>query len=118
MIELCKVGNNIGKTHIELMDEGKMELTNNERTAHNKAWGTHCKSSKSLKKSRGKVYSLLLGQCAQVLVVKMNQDTYWVTTGTLSDPSLLSKHTKKFILKQSDNQNKMGVLMAEQQSTI
>jgi hypothetical protein len=30
--------------------------------------------SDSLKKSRGKIYSLLLGQCTQVLVDKMKQD--------------------------------------------
>ena len=56
----------------------EMKLTNDENTAHSNTWLTHCKSSNSLKKSRGKIYSLLLGQCTQVLVDKMKQDADWV----------------------------------------
>jgi hypothetical protein len=52
-----------------------MKLTNDEKTAHSNTWRSHHKSSNSLKKSRGKIYSLLLGQCTQVLVDKMKQDT-------------------------------------------
>ncbi len=61
----------ITKGDIELKDEVKMKLTNNEKTAHSNAWRTHRESSNSLKKSRVKIYSLLLGQCTQVLVDKM-----------------------------------------------
>ena len=55
-----EVKDDIAKTEIELMDEVDMELTNDERTAHKEAWHKHCKSSMSLKKSREKVYFLLL----------------------------------------------------------
>jgi len=117
MKEMREVDDDIAKTKIELKDEVEMKLTNNERTAHSNAWCTHGESSKILKKSRGKVYSLLLGQCTQVLVDKMKQDTNWVTINTSFDPILLFKLVKKFALKQTDKQCKTAVLRAEQQTT-
>ncbi len=38
-----------------------MKLTDDEKMAHNNVWRTHQKTIESLKKSMGKVYSLLLG---------------------------------------------------------
>ena len=60
--EMQEVKDDIAKTKIKLKDEVEIKLTDNEKTAHNNAWRTHREASKSLKKSRGKVYSLLLGQ--------------------------------------------------------
>jgi hypothetical protein len=71
----------------------------------------HRETTESLKKSRGKIYSLLLGQCTQVLVDKMKQDTDWVTISESFDPNLLFKLIEKFVLKQSDNQYKTAVLI-------
>jgi hypothetical protein len=71
-----------------------------------------------LKKSRGKIYSLLLGQCTQVLIDKMKQDVDWVTISDLFDPIALFKLIKKFVLKQSDNQYRMAVLIAAVNFTI
>jgi hypothetical protein len=58
---------------------------------------------------QGEIYSLLLGQCTQVLVDKMKQDMDWVTISEPFDPILLFKLIKKFVLKQSDNQCKTAV---------
>jgi hypothetical protein len=95
-----------------------MKLTNNEKTAYGNAWRSHRNSSNSLKKSRGKMYSLLLGQCTQVLVDKMKQDADWVKISGSFDPTLLFKLIEKFVLKQSDNQYKTAVLIAEQLSIL
>ncbi len=104
--ELHEVDDQIAKGDIKLKDEVEMKLTNDEKTAHSNAWRSHCELSNSLKKSRGKIYSLLLGQCTQVLVDKMKQDADWVKISGLFDPTLLFKLIKKFVLKQSDNQYK------------
>jgi hypothetical protein len=64
------------------------------------------------------VYSLLLGQCTQVLVDKMNQDADWVTIRESFDPILLLKLIKKYVLKQSDNEYATAVLTAEHQSIL
>ncbi len=76
--ELHEVDDQIAKGDIKLKDEVEMKLTNNDKTTHSNAWHSHHESSNSLKKSRGKIYSLLLGQCTQVLVDKMKQDADWV----------------------------------------
>jgi hypothetical protein len=44
----------------------------------------------------------------------MKQDTDWVTISESYDLTLLFKLIEKFVLKQSDNQYKMAVLIAEQ----
>ena len=48
----------------------------------------------------------------------MKQDTDWVTISESLDPNLLFKLTKKFVLKQSNNQYKTAVLIAEQLSIL
>jgi hypothetical protein len=116
--KLHKVDDQIAKGDIELNDEVKMKLTNDEKTAHSNAWRSHRNLSNSLKNSRRKIYSLLLGQCTQVLVDKMKQDADWVKISGLFDPTLLFKLIKKFVLKQSDKQYKTAVLIAEQLSIL
>ncbi len=101
--KLQDVDDKIAKGDIELNDEVEMKLTDNAKIAHSNAWHTHQETTESLKKSRGRVYSLLLGQCTQVLVDKMKQDANWVTISESFDPSLLFKLIKKFVLKQSNN---------------
>ncbi len=46
----------------------------------------------------------------------MKQDMDWVTISESFDPNLLFKLIEKFVLKQSDNQYKTAVLIAEQLS--
>ncbi len=91
------------KCEIDLNDEVEMKLTDNEKMAYNNAWRSHCETTEGLQKSRGKVYLLLLGQCTQVLVDKMKQDTTWVMVSESFDLILLFKLIEKFVLKQSDN---------------
>jgi hypothetical protein len=94
-----EVDNKIAKGDIELNDDVQMRLTDSEKISHSNVWCTHQETTESLNKSRGKVYSLLLGQCTQVLVDKMKQDTHWVTISESIDPSLLFKLIEKFALK-------------------
>ena len=93
--ELQEIDDNIAKIGIELKDKVEMKLMDDEKTAHSNAWRTHRELTDRLKTSRGKVYSLLLGQCTQVLVHKMKQDNDWVRISTLFNPTLLLKLTEK-----------------------
>ena len=68
MKEMRQVKDDIAKTVIKLKDEIDLKLTEDEMAAHSNAWITYQESSKSLKKDRGVIYSLLLGQCTEVLV--------------------------------------------------
>ncbi len=116
--ELREVDDKIAKGDIELNNEVKMRLTDDEKISHSNTWRTHQETTESLKKSRGKVYSLLLGQCTQVLVDKMKQEADWVTISESFDPYLLFKLIKKFVMKQSTNQYKTALLIAEQLSVL
>ena len=96
----------------------KKRIVSKETMAHSNAWRIHRETTEGPKKSRGKVYSLLLGQCTQVLVDKMKQDATWTTVSELFDPILLFKLIDRFVLKQSDNQYKTAVLIAKQLSIL
>jgi hypothetical protein len=113
-----EIEDQILKCEIDLNDEAEMKLMDNKKMAYSNAWRSHCETTEGLKKSRGKVYLLLLGRCTQVLVDKMKQDTTWVRVSELFDPILLFKLIEKFVLKQSDNQYKTAVLIAEQLSIL
>ena len=116
--ELREVEDQMAKAEIDLTDEVDMKLTEDEKISHSNAWRSHRETTEGLKKSRGKVYSLLLGQCTQVLVDKMKQDSEWVAISESFDPTLLFKLIEKFVLKQSDNQYATAVLIAEQLSIL
>ena len=111
--EKREVKDGIAKGKIELANEVDMKLTKDKKISHFNAWRTHRETNERLKKSRGEIYSLLLGQCIQVLLDKMKQDVDWITISELFDPILLFKLIEMFFLKQSDNQYKMAVLIAE-----
>jgi hypothetical protein len=89
--EMREVDDQIAKEEIELANEVKMKLTKDKKIAHANAWRTHRETTASLKKSRGKVYSLLIGQCTQVPVDKMKQVADWVMISKSFDPILLFK---------------------------
>jgi hypothetical protein len=113
MKERQDIEDQILKCEIDLNDEVEMKLMNKKKMAHSNTWHSHGETTEGLKKNRGKVYLLLLSQCTQMLVDKMKQDTTWVTVSELFDPILLFKLIKNFVLKQSDNQYKMAVLIAK-----
>jgi hypothetical protein len=116
--ELREIKDDIAKTDIKLKDKVEMKLTDDEKTAHSNAWRTHRELTNRLKTIRGKVYSLLLGQCTQVLVDKMKQDSNWVMISKSFNPNLLLKLIEKFVLKQSNNQYRTAVLIAKQLSIL
>jgi len=73
--ELREVEDQMAKAEIKLIDKVDMKVIEDEKISHANAWRSHRETTESRKKSRGKVYSLLFGQCTQVLVDKMKQDT-------------------------------------------
>ena len=60
---------------------------------------------------RGKVYSLVLDQCTTVLLNKMKQDADWQAVSDSYNPLRLLKLIEKIVLKQSDNQYKIGIVI-------
>jgi hypothetical protein len=91
-----------------------MMLMEDEKMAHSNAWGTHCEVTDGLKKSHGKINSLLLRQCTQVLIDKMKQDLNGGMVSDSFDPLAPFQVDQEVVLKQSDNQYMMAVLIAKQ----
>jgi hypothetical protein len=99
MKERQEIEDQILKCEIDLNNDVEMKLMDNKKMAQSNVWCSHCETTEGLKKSREKVYLLVLGQCTQVLVDKMKQDATWVTVSESFDPILLFKLIKKFVLK-------------------
>jgi len=84
-----------------------------EGMAFSNSWCTYHKRTDCLVRSRGKVYSLGLGQWTTVLLDKMKQDSDWQVVSDSYDLLALLKLIEKITLKQSDNQYKIGIIMEQ-----
>jgi hypothetical protein len=81
-----------------------MKLTDSEKTQNINAWRSYRERNASLARHRGKTYSLILGQCSQLLKDKMKQDTQWTTVSVSYDPLTLYRLIKKTIHAQTEDQ--------------
>jgi hypothetical protein len=91
----------------------EVKTTADETMTFNNAWWTYHERTDHLVRSRGKVYSLVLGQCTTVLLNKMKQDTDWQADSESYVPLKLLKLIEKFILKQSNSQYKIGIVIKQ-----
>ena len=69
-----------------------IKLEGDEHATHSNAWKTHRDRTAALEKDRGKVYSLVRGQCSQVLVDKMECEIDWKTVSESNDPPADGSH--------------------------
>ncbi len=105
-----EVDNKLELAKSELADVVEVKTTADKSMAFNNAWRTYRERKDCLVRSRGKVYSLILGQCTTVLLDKMKQDADWQVVSDSYDQLKLLNLIKKFILKQSNNQYKIAVV--------
>jgi hypothetical protein len=108
-----EVENKLEMSKFELTDVVEVKTTADEGMAFSNSWRTYCERTDCLVRSQGKAYSLVLGQCTTVLLDKMKQDEDWQVVSDSYDPLTLLKLIEKIILKQSDNQNKIGIIMEQ-----
>jgi hypothetical protein len=81
-----EVDNKLKLAKFELTDVVEVKTTANVSMAFNNAWQTYCERMDCLVRSRGKVYSLVLGQCTTVLLNKMKQDADWQAVSDSYNP--------------------------------
>ncbi len=108
-----EVDNKLELAMFELTDVVEVKTTADESMAFSNAWWTYHERTDHLVRSRGKVYSLVLGQCTTVLLDKMKQDTDRQAVIDSYNPLKLLKLIEKFILKQSNNQYKIDILIKQ-----
>jgi hypothetical protein len=103
-MKLAILNNAIAEGDFQQTLEVPIELTDSEKTQYNNEWRTYRERNAQLTKHRGQAFSLILGQCTQLLQDKMKQDTDFTTVSTSYDPLLLYRLIEKTILAQTEDQ--------------
>jgi hypothetical protein len=97
-MKLAILNNAIAEGDFQQNLEVPIELTDSERTQYRNEWRTYRERQAQLTKHRGQAFSLILGQCTQLLQDKMKQDNDFTTVSTSYDPLLLYRLIEKTIL--------------------
>jgi hypothetical protein len=81
-----------------------MELSDSEKTQFSNEWRTFRERTANLIKHRGQAFSLIQGQCTQLLQEKMKQDMEWTNVSTSYDPLTLYCLIERTVLAQTEDQ--------------
>ena len=103
-LSVAVIQNQIAQGDYEAAQEVPVELSDAEKTLYGNEWRTYRERAANLLKHRGQTFSLILGQCTQLLQDKMKQDTDWTTVSTSYDPLTLFRLIEKTILAQTEDQ--------------
>jgi hypothetical protein len=101
---LAVLQNEIADGEFQLNEEIPVLLTEQEKTQYGNEWRTFRERNSYLVKHRGQAYSLILGQCSQLLKDKMKQDVDWTTVSVSYDPLVLYRLIEKTVLAQTEDQ--------------
>jgi hypothetical protein len=66
-----------------------VELTDSENTKFSSECRNYQERNANLVNHKGQAFSLIQGQCTQLIQYKMNQHPYWITVSTSYDPLAL-----------------------------
>ena len=103
-MKLAILNNAITQGDFEQTEEVPVEMTDSEKTQYSNEWRTYREHNAQLSKHQGQAFSLILGQCTQLLQDKMKQDTDWTAVSSSYDPLLLYQLNEKTILAQTEDQ--------------
>ena len=113
-MKLAVLENDIAQADFEANEDVPIELTESERTQHSSKWRTYRKRNARLQKHRGQAFSLVLGQCSQMLHDKMKQDNDWTVASTSCNPITLSRLIEKTILAQTEDQHPFATVYEQE----
>jgi hypothetical protein len=88
-MKLALLQNEIAQGDFAASDNVAMVLSDSEKTQFSNDWRTYRERNANLIKHRGQSFSLILGQCTQMLQDKMKQDAEWMNVSTSYDPLTL-----------------------------
>ena len=103
-MSLAILENEIAEGDFEAQEDVPIVLTDSEKTQHSNEWRTYRERNANLLKHRGQAFSLILGQCTQLLQDRMKQDNDWGTASTSYDPLTLINLISKTVLGQTEDQ--------------
>jgi len=79
-------------------------LEGDEKIQHANAWRTYRERVSSLEKHRGQAFSMIRGQCTQILLDKMKYDPEWDDVSASYDPTKLINMIERIVLGQTEDQ--------------
>ena len=101
---LALLENEIEEALSQASVELPIKLNETEKTEHDKAWRTYRERASRLETQRGQAFSMIRGQCMNVLLDKMKHDTDWTTASESYNPLTLFWLIEKTILGQTEDQ--------------
>jgi hypothetical protein len=101
-MQLALLDNEIAEGNYQQNNEVPIKMSDSEKTQYNNDWRTYQERNTLLMKHRGQAFSLILGQCTQMLQDRMKQDTNWNMACTSYDPLDLYQLIKKMMLAATD----------------
>jgi hypothetical protein len=115
-MKLAHLESEIEKAEYEMTLDIPIEMSDEEKTAHSNAWQSYRERNEKLITHQGKAFSLIIGQCTQLLQDKMKQDSDWITVNTSYDPLSLYRLIEKHILSQTENQYPFHTVYTQEQA--
>jgi hypothetical protein len=103
-MKLAILKNEIAQGDFSSSNEVAMELNDSEKTQFSNEWRTFWERNANLIKHRGQSFSLIQGQCTQLLQEKMKQDTEWTNVSTYYDPLNLYRFIERAVLARTEDQ--------------
>ena len=77
-MQLAILENEIDEAKYQAGIELPVKLSEMEKTQHENEWRTYRERTSRLEKQRGQAFSMIRGQCMQVLLDKMRHDPDWL----------------------------------------
>jgi hypothetical protein len=114
---LAVLENEIEESEYQATLDLPIKLTDEESTHYSNEWRTYRERTTRLEKQRGQAFSMIRGQCMQVLLDKMKHDPDWITTSESYDPLTLFKLIEKTVLAQTEDQYPFATVY-EQECTL
>ena len=103
-MKLAVLQNEMAQAEFEAAVAVPIDLTNSEKTQWSNDWRTYHERNSQLVKNQGQAFSLIMGQCTQLLQDKMKQDADWEAISMSYNPLLLYHLIEKMVLAQMEDQ--------------
>ena len=103
-LKIARLVNEIADLEYESQQPVPYKLTAEEDALYYNEGKAHSARVAALEAHRGKAFSLIMGQCTQLLLDKMKQEKTWDVVSASYDPLELYKLIESVVLKQTEDQ--------------
>ena len=85
-VDITQLQNDLVQSDFQALQPVPYDLTADKKTQWDAEWKTYQQRKDQLVKNCGQAYSLVLGQCTQLLQDQMKQDVDWTNVSTSNNP--------------------------------